>query len=115
MIDDASLLHQLRALKNSNENIENVPFKYDFFGFRWKNSVPKISFAFFSEHGFQSEKLELLPHILSYTQYFFFVLKVSVRGNFLPTSFFKIDSWAEKSGIYCRQTTVFYAFLRHAY
>ena len=72
-----------------------------------KKSVSKTSFAFFSEHGFRSEKLELLPHFLSYTQYFFLVLKVSVRVNFCPDGFFIVGSSAEKSGIYCRQITVF--------
>jgi hypothetical protein len=30
-----------------------------------------------------------------------------MRRNFSSTSFFKFDSWTEKSGIYCRRITVF--------
>jgi hypothetical protein len=80
-----------------------------------KKTISKTSFAFFSKHGLESGKLESLLQILSYNQYFFFVLKASTRANFSSTSFFKVGSLAEKSGIYCRWITVFHAFLRHAY
>ena len=98
-------------LKKFNEIYWIYTVLIRFFGYKWKRNISKTSFAFFSERGFQSEKLELLHHFSSYTQYFVFVLKVSTRRNFSSTSFFKIDSWAEKIGIYCRQTTLFYAFL----
>jgi hypothetical protein len=35
-----------------------------------------------------------------------------MRVNFSSTSFFKVESWAEKSGIYCRRITVFYAYFK---
>jgi hypothetical protein len=44
-----------------------------------------------------------------------FFLKVWTTVNFSPTSFFKIESWAEKSGTYCRRITVFMLILRHVY
>ncbi len=50
---------------------------------------------------FPIRKLELLPPISSYNQYFL-VLKVSMRVNFYPNGFFIVGSWAEKSWIYCR-------------
>ncbi len=73
----------------------------------WKKNFWKICLSFFSKHCFESEKLELLRPISSYNQYFFVVVKVSMRRNFSSTSFFKFDSWAEKNGIYCRRITVF--------
>ena len=53
--------------------------------------------------------MEISCGCMSVLGIFFFVLKVSTRENFCPTSFFKVDLWAEKSGIYCRWFTISYA------
>jgi hypothetical protein len=112
MIDDVNLLHLLRALEKSNEIYWKYTVLIRFFWIWMKKTISKTSFAFFSKHGLESGKLESLLQILSYNQYFFFVLKASTRANFSSTSFFKVAYLAEKSGIYCGRTTVFHAYFK---
>ena len=116
MTDGASLQHLLRAFEKVQWNILKIyHFNKIFFDFIEKKTFLKLLLRFSQNMVSDQKKLELLPHCSSYTQDFFFVLNVSVRVNFCPDGFFIVGSSAEKSGICCRQITVFSAFLRHVY
>jgi hypothetical protein len=75
-----------------------------------KKSTSKTSLAFFSEHSFQSEKMELLPPISSYNRYFFRFKDLN-ESKLLSERIFIVGSWTEKTGIHCRLTTIFILFL----
>jgi hypothetical protein len=80
-----------------------------------KKTISKTSFAFFSKHGLESGKLESLLQILSYNQYFFFVLKASTRANFSSTSFLKSNPGLRKVEFTVVGPLFFMLILRHVH